>query len=63
MAAPKHDTKELIELNIINFQGNCLTVEEAKPRLKSAVQYNLYSGPHTAVSRFPESENSFPKNN
>ena len=55
ITAPQHVTKELIKLNGIQFQSNCLIVEEAKSRRKFIVDHNV-------VNNFSENENTFPRN-
>ena len=62
ITAPQHVTKELVKLNSVEFQGNCIVVEEAKSRRKSNVLSNLPHKPHV-VNNSSENENTFPRNN
>ena len=62
ITAPQHVTKELIKLNGVQFQGNCLIVEEARSRRKSSVRSNPHSRPHV-INNSSENENAFPGNN
>ena len=50
------------KLNGVQFQGNCLIVEEPKSRRKSNVTSNIHSRPHV-INSSSENENTFPRNN
>ena len=60
--APHQVTKELVKQNGVQFQVNCLAVEEAKSRRKSNVLSNLHSTPQV-INNFSENENTFQRNN
>ena len=62
IAAPQHATKELVKLNGVQFEVNCLIVEESKSRRKSNFRLNLHSRP-LVINNFSENDNTFPKNN
>ena len=62
IAAPQHVTKELVRLSGVQFQGNCLIVEEAKCRRKSNVRSDLHSRPYV-INNSSASDNTFPRNN
>ena len=55
-------TKELVKLNGIQFQGNCLIIEEAKFRRKYNLASNLPSRPYVFNNSL-ENESTFPRNN
>ena len=57
----QHVTKELFQLNGVEFQENYIFVEEAKSRRKSNVLSSLHSRPHVA-NNSSENENIFPRN-
>ena len=61
ITAPQHVTNELVELNGVQFQGNCLIIEKASPRIKSIVRSNPHSRPHV-TSNSSENGNTCPKN-
>ena len=62
ITAPQHVTKELVKLYGVQFQGNCLIVEEARSRRKSSVRSYPHSRPHV-INNYSENENTCPKNN
>ena len=49
------------KLNGVQFQGNCLIIEEPKSRRKSNVTSNTHSRPHV-INSSSENENTFPRN-
>ena len=57
ITTPQHITKELVKLNGVEFQGNCIAVEEANSRRKSNVLSNLHSRPHVG-NKFSENKNT-----
>ena len=62
ITAPHHVTKELVKLNGVQFQGNCLIVEEASSTRKSGLRFNPHSRPRV-YNNSVEDENTYPKNN
>ena len=62
ITAPHHVTKELVKLNGVQFQGNCLIVEETRTARKSGLQFNPHSRP-CIYNNSLEDENTCPKNN
>ena len=62
ITAPQHVTNELVELNGVQFQGNCLIIEKASPRRNSVARSNPHSRPHV-TSNSLENENNRPKIN
>ena len=62
ITAPQHVTKELVKLNGVQFQGNCLIVEEARSTRKSGFRFNPHSRPRV-YNNSSEDENTCPKNN
>ena len=61
ITAPQHITK-VIKLNVVEFQGNCIVVEEAKSGRRSNVLSKLHHKPHV-FNNSSENENTFPRNN
>ena len=62
ITAPQHPTKELVQLDGVEFQGNRIDVEEANSRRKSNVLYKLHSRPHV-VNSSSKNESTFSRNN
>ena len=58
ITAPHHVTKELVKLNGVQFQGNCLVVEEARSTRKSGLRFNPHSRPRIYNNSL-EDENNF----
>ena len=61
ITAPHHVTKELVKLNGVQFQGNCLIVEEARSTRNSGLRINPHSRPRVYNNSLDE--NTCPKNN
>ena len=62
ITAPHYVTNELVKVNGVQFQGNCLIAEEGRSRRKSSVRSNPHSRPQV-INNSSENENTFPKNN
>ena len=62
ITASHHVTKELVKLNGVQFQGNCLIVEEARSTRKYGLRFNPYSRPRV-YNNFLEDENTCQINN
>ena len=62
ITAPQHVTKELVKLNGVQLQGNCLIVEEARSTRKSGFRSNPHSRPRV-INNSSEDGNTCPKNN
>ena len=58
LPAPHHVTKKIVKLNGVEFQCNCLIVEEARYRRKSSVRSSPHCRPHV-INSSSRNENNF----